>query len=171
MRILEAALADVSGGVFAGDIVFKLYDTYGFPADMTADVARARGIEIDQKGYDEALAKQRERSQAEGAFDVDLSGGLQLEFDTEFVGYDRLEETGKVLAIVRGDELVDGFGSDFQGDVLTLETIKDLLEFQVEDSLYGTGLEEIEENYGIGSVEEFRAEVVFQFISYSPLLA
>ncbi|MFW2405013.1 MAG: alanine--tRNA ligase, partial [Gammaproteobacteria bacterium] len=59
MTILEAALADVDDGVLAGDIVFKLYDTYGFPADMTADIARAREIEIDQAGYDAALARQR----------------------------------------------------------------------------------------------------------------
>ncbi|MBT8442342.1 MAG: alanine--tRNA ligase, partial [Gammaproteobacteria bacterium] len=115
MKILEAALADVSDGVLEGEIVFKLYDTYGFPADMTADIARARGIEIDQPGFDAALQKQRRRSQAEGAFDVDRSGRLQLDFATEFVGYDTLEQTGKVLAIVRGDELIDGLAEGESG--------------------------------------------------------
>ncbi|MBT8443326.1 MAG: alanine--tRNA ligase, partial [Gammaproteobacteria bacterium] len=115
MKILEGALADVSDGVLEGEIVFKLYDTYGFPADMTADIARARGIEIDQPGFDAALQKQRQRSQAGGAFDVDRSGRLQLDFATEFVGYDTLEQTGKVLAIVRGDELIDGLAEGESG--------------------------------------------------------
>ncbi|MGI9344155.1 MAG: alanine--tRNA ligase [Gammaproteobacteria bacterium] len=118
MRILEAALADVSDGVLAGDIAFKLYDTYGFPADMTADVARARGIEVDRDGYERELQKQRERSKEEGAFDFDLSGGLQLEFDTKFVGYDRLEETGKVLAIVHGEDFVDELAEGDNGAIV-----------------------------------------------------
>jgi len=118
MKILEAALAEVEGGTLAGDIVFKLYDTYGFPADMTADIARARDIEIDQAGYDTALQVQRERSQAEGGFDIDLSDGLQLDFETEFVGYDGLEATGMVVAIVRGDELVDALAEGESGAVV-----------------------------------------------------
>jgi alanyl-tRNA synthetase len=121
MKILESALGEVeSGGTLAGDIVFKLYDTYGFPADMTADIARAREIAIDAAGYERELEKQRKRSQAEGSFKVDLSGGVQLDYETEFVGYDRIEATGKVLAIVKGDELVDGL-NEGEGGAIVLD--------------------------------------------------
>jgi alanyl-tRNA synthetase len=120
MKILEAALGDVEGGTLAGDVVFKLYDTYGFPADMTADIARNRGIGIDTGGYEAELQKQRERGREKGKFDVDLTGGLQLDFATEFVGYDRLEDTGKVLAIVHGDELADEL-TEGQGGAIVLD--------------------------------------------------
>jgi len=118
MRILDAALADVEDGTLAGDVVFKLYDTYGFPADMTADIARAQDIEIDVEGYETALDAQRIRSQADGAFDVVVSDELQLEFSTEFVGYDCLEETGNVVAIVRGNELVDSLTEGESGALI-----------------------------------------------------
>jgi len=118
MRILEAALGDVNDGVLAGDIVFKLYDTYGFPPDMTADVARARGIEIDQAGYEDALAEQRKRSQAEGAFDIDLSGGLQLDFRTEFTGYEKLTDSGNVVGLVQGDTLTNSLDEGAGGAVI-----------------------------------------------------
>jgi len=118
MRILEAALGDVEGGVLTGDVVFKLYDTYGFPPDMTADVARARGIEIDQAGYEDALAEQRKRSQAEGAFDIDLSGGLQLDFVTEFTGYEKLTDSGNIVGLVQGDTLIDSMDEGAGGALI-----------------------------------------------------
>jgi len=118
MRILEAALGDVEGGVLTGDVVFKLYDTYGFPLDMTADVARARGIEIDQAGYEDALAEQRKRSQAEGAFDIDLSGGLQLDFVTEFTGYEKLTDSGNIVGLVQGDTLIDSMDEGAGGALI-----------------------------------------------------
>jgi alanyl-tRNA synthetase len=118
MRILEAALGDVKGGVLDGDVVFKLYDTYGFPPDMTADVARACGIEIDQAGYEDALAKQRKRSQAEGAFDIDLSGGLQLDFKTQFSGYEKMTDTGNIVGLVQGDTLIDSMDEGAGGALI-----------------------------------------------------
>ena len=119
MKILEGALDDIpDGGTLAGDIVFKLYDTYGFPADMTADVARARHIGIDEAGYDVELQKQRARSQAEGAFKVDLSGGLKIDVDTTFVGYEQLEASGKVMALVRDGELTESLSEGDAGAIV-----------------------------------------------------
>ncbi len=73
MALLESAIARVSGTMIDGETVFKLYDTYGFPADLTADIARERGLSIDQAGFDAAMEEQRKRSQEASKFGVDLS--------------------------------------------------------------------------------------------------
>ncbi|MFQ5635769.1 MAG: alanine--tRNA ligase [Gammaproteobacteria bacterium] len=107
MSILETALAESRGATLAGDVVFKLYDTYGFPVDLTADVARARNVAIDRDGFEAAMDEQKKRARAAQRFRVDQSGAAQLDLATEFTGYERLEDVGEVVGIVRDGDLVD----------------------------------------------------------------
>ena len=100
MQILDEALAGLAGTEIPGELVFKLYDTYGFPTDLTNDIARERGLTLDMAGYDEAMAAQRSRSQEGGSFKVDYSAVLTLDGSTEFTGYDSVVGEGTVTAIL-----------------------------------------------------------------------
>ncbi|WP_049632118.1 alanine--tRNA ligase [Cellvibrio sp. pealriver] len=107
IAVLEDALSKISGTEIPGKVVFTLYDTYGFPVDLTADIARERGLTIDQEGYEAAMAEQRARARAAGSFKVDYSAaGLDLPA-SEFLGYSSLAESGKVLALVKDGKKVD----------------------------------------------------------------
>jgi alanyl-tRNA synthetase len=86
-----------------GDVIFKLYDTYGFPVDLTNDIARERGLDLDLDGYEAAMTTQRQRSQDHAGFKVDYSQSLNVAGETEFLGYDTDAAQGEVVAI-----LVDG---------------------------------------------------------------
>ncbi len=103
MAILEEALADIEDTVIPGAVIFKLYDTYGFPVDLTNDIARERGLSLDLDGYEAAMAAQRRRSQDHAGFKVDYSQTLNVEGETEFLGYETDQAAGAVVAI-----LVDG---------------------------------------------------------------
>ncbi|GAA0698926.1 alanine--tRNA ligase [Vreelandella titanicae] len=100
MGLLNAALAELDGKVLPGETVFKLYDTYGFPFDLTADVCRERGVSLDEDGFQQALEAQRERARAASQFGADYSASIELEGETAFTGYDRLEDQAKVTALV-----------------------------------------------------------------------
>jgi len=107
IAVLDDALNKLSGTEVPGKVVFTLYDTYGFPVDLTADIARERGLTIDQDGYDVAMAEQRARARAAGSFKVDYNAaGLDLPA-SEFLGYSSLAEQGKVLALVKDGKKVD----------------------------------------------------------------
>ncbi|WP_110688976.1 alanine--tRNA ligase [Salinicola endophyticus] len=108
MGLLEAALASLDGEVLSGETVFKLYDTYGFPYDLTADVCRERGVTLDEAGFERELEAQRQRARAASQFGGDYEAALNLEGSTEFTGYDRLEDNSRVTAIVdaEGNERV-----------------------------------------------------------------
>ncbi|MBJ7556250.1 alanine--tRNA ligase [Marinomonas spartinae] len=104
MKILEEAIANLGDQtVIPGDIIFKLYDTFGFPYDLTQDVARESGLEMDVAGFDEAMEAQRTRARSASNFAMDMSGGVRLESVTNFTGYDYLEGACEVEMI-----LVDG---------------------------------------------------------------
>ncbi|WP_339934633.1 alanine--tRNA ligase [Vreelandella glaciei] len=100
MGLLNAALAELDGKVLPGETVFKLYDTYGFPFDLTADVCRERGVTLDEEGFQQALEAQRDRARAASQFGADYSASIELEGETAFTGYDRLEDQAKVTALV-----------------------------------------------------------------------
>ncbi len=104
--------------VIPGATVFKLYDTYGFPADLTADIARERGLSIDQVGFDVAMEEQRKRSQDASKFGVDLRGGASIDSRTLFQGYEGLEAQGQVVALMRAGAPVDSLGVGEQGEVI-----------------------------------------------------
>jgi alanyl-tRNA synthetase len=99
MRILEEDLATQQGSVIAGDTVFKLYDTYGFPMDLTADIARERGLSIDTAGFDAAMDAQRSRAREASQFGSDYAGDLQIEGETIFTGYDHLSGASRITAL------------------------------------------------------------------------
>ncbi|WP_431024403.1 alanine--tRNA ligase [Halomonas sp. H5] len=107
MGLLEAALSELDGEVLPGATVFKLYDTYGFPYDLTADVCRERGVSLDEAGFQRELEAQRERARAASQFGADYGAALELDGETDFTGYDRLEDEATVTAIVdtAGNEL------------------------------------------------------------------
>ncbi|MES9926394.1 MAG: alanine--tRNA ligase, partial [Candidatus Thiodiazotropha endolucinida] len=117
MKILEETIDELDGKVIPGELVFKLYDTYGFPRDLTADIARERELTIDQSGFDEAMSAQRERAQAASQFGVVANVDLGLEEETRFSGYDHLEEEGRVVALLRDGESVSALQQGESGMV------------------------------------------------------
>ncbi|MBZ5487208.1 alanine--tRNA ligase [Halomonas aquamarina] len=103
MGLLNAALEELDGKVLSGETVFKLYDTYGFPFDLTADVCRERGVTLDEEGFQRELDAQRERARAASQFGADYSANIELDGTTDFTGYERLEDQAKVVALVDGE--------------------------------------------------------------------
>ena len=122
MSLLTAALDGLKGKVLDGETVFRLYDTYGFPADLTADVARERGYTIDSAGFEVAMESQRERARAASRFGVDLRAGTQLDLQTTFCGYAALEGEAKIVALLRGGERVAELRAGEQGEVILEST-------------------------------------------------
>jgi len=119
MRILEEAIAGLAGDVIPGDTVFMLYDTYGFPVDLTADVARERGLELDIDGYEVAMARQREQARGASQFKAGAGEALHLDVASAFEGYERLDFQGTVSAILVDGEPADRAGTeDHAGIVL-----------------------------------------------------
>jgi len=116
MALLEEAIGKLKGRTIAGDTVFKLYDTYGFPLDLTADIARERGLAVDQAGFEREMEAQRERARAASKFGVDLRAPETLDAVSKFGGYDHLQGEGKLLAILKGGVEVDAAsaGDDVQ---------------------------------------------------------
>jgi alanyl-tRNA synthetase len=102
MEILDAAIAKLgTGKVIDGSTVFKLHDTYGFPTDLTADIARERGFTVDMEGYERAMDVQRKQSQAASQFGIDLSAtGVRIDGKTEFLGYETLASEAPVVALL-----------------------------------------------------------------------
>ncbi|KAA1151925.1 alanine--tRNA ligase [Pseudoalteromonas sp. FUC4] len=106
LAILEESLSDLKGDIIPGDLVFKLYDTYGFPADLTADVARERQMTIDHQSFEECMAVQRKTAQQAGKFGADYNEQLKSEKLTEFKGYDSTHHSATVVEIFAGGEAV-----------------------------------------------------------------
>ncbi|GHA98821.1 alanine--tRNA ligase [Modicisalibacter luteus] len=100
MGLLEAALSELDGDTLPGETVFKLYDTYGFPFDLTADICRERGVTLDEAGFQRELEAQRERARAASQFGADYTASVEVEGKTEFTGYDQLEGEARVTALV-----------------------------------------------------------------------
>ncbi len=118
MVVLEDALTKIKGSEIPGEIVFTLYDTYGFPLDLTNDIARERGLTVDVPGYDKAMDAQRARARAAGAFKVDYTAaGLDVP-PTEFLGYSSLAEQGKILALLKGGAVVDHLSEGDDGAIV-----------------------------------------------------
>jgi alanyl-tRNA synthetase len=106
MRILEADLQKLKGNQIPGATIFKLYDTYGFPVDLTGDIARERDLELDMAGFEAAMEEQRQRARSANAFAVDYSQSLNLEGETQFNGYSSLTDNSEVLAVLQDGEEV-----------------------------------------------------------------
>nr|WP_207923284.1 alanine--tRNA ligase [Marinomonas flavescens] len=122
MKILEDAIANLGDAkVIPGETVFKLYDTFGFPADLTNDVARENGLEIDDAGFDAAMEAQRARARSASNFTMDMSGSVQLDAVTEFTGYDQLAGQCEVDVILVDGESVNTVEAG-QSAVIVLKT-------------------------------------------------
>jgi len=118
LRILEQDLAQLKGNVVPGDVVFKLYDTYGFPMDLTADIARERELTIDEAGFEREMDAQRERARSASAFGMDYNSLVKVDTATDFVGYSTTEGQGKVIALYKDGQAVDQLGEGEQGVVV-----------------------------------------------------
>ncbi len=122
LQILDNELDALEGTVIPGDLVFKLYDTYGFPADLTADIARERQLTIDQGGFDKAMAEQRTRAQQANNFGTDYNNILKVEQHTEFVGYETLEGAATVTKLVANGAFVESLKEGDKGQVVLSQT-------------------------------------------------
>ena len=122
MEILEAAIADLDGKQLPGDVVFKLYDTYGFPVDLTADIARERGLTVDEAGFEAAMEGQRERARAASKFGVAGSDALKTDAKTEFLGYEGTEGASEIVALFKDGETVDQLADGDEGAVVLAST-------------------------------------------------
>jgi alanyl-tRNA synthetase len=122
MALLDAEAAKLESSVIPGETVFRLYDTYGFPLDLTADVARERGLTIDQAGFDAAMEAQRGRARAASKFGADLRESVKLSGRTDFSGYDALAGMGKITALIFDGAVVDSLRPGQEGQVVLDQT-------------------------------------------------
>ncbi|MCH9746210.1 MAG: alanine--tRNA ligase [Proteobacteria bacterium] len=121
MGILEDAIANLTNSEIDGETVFKLYDTYGFPVDLTADVARERELTIDMPGFEAQMTKQRDRARQAGDFKT-TQKGVDITTATEFLGYELLDNTSTVQALIKDGELVDAIEAGDQGIVVLAQS-------------------------------------------------
>ena len=123
LRHLEEALSSISGDTIPGNVIFKLYDTYGFPVDLTADIARERQLQMDMTGFEHEMDNQRQRARAASKFEVDMSvnqGGT--DYITEFNGYEKLEDTSIVSAIFKDGGQVGEINSGDEAGIILEST-------------------------------------------------
>ncbi|KAA0929523.1 alanine--tRNA ligase [Psychrobacter sp. ANT_H56B] len=120
LRLLASELEGLQDGdTLSGEAAFKLYDTYGFPVDLTADITRERGIVIDEAEFDEHMQAQRERARDAGKFDVDYSSVIQVENPTTFIGYEQLEEEGVTIdALYQDGNPADSLTEGMEGVIV-----------------------------------------------------
>ena len=122
MKILEEAIEDLEGDTIPGELVFRLYDTYGFPADLTADIARERGLHIDEVGFEREMNAQRERARAASQFGVEQQAQVEVEGATDFTGYERLEDRATVIGLFRDGRSVEELAEGESGLVVLDKT-------------------------------------------------
>jgi alanyl-tRNA synthetase len=115
MSILNQALETLEGNQVPGDLAFKLYDTFGFPVDLTNDVAREKGLTVDEAGFEQAMQKQKEMAQSASKFGADYSNIVKVDVDTEFAGYSEISGSGTVIQLVQNNQVVE---TASEGEVL-----------------------------------------------------
>jgi alanyl-tRNA synthetase len=121
LLILNETFSNMRGKTVPGDIVFKLYDTYGFPVDLTADIARERGYQLDTPGFEKAMEEQRALARSSSQFGADMSRNLDIKTASEFIGYDHLHGRSEIKHLLRDNEPVDSL-SEGEGGVVVLGT-------------------------------------------------
>ena len=122
LKILEQELAKCVDNTLSGDVIFKLYDTYGFPPDLTADILREKNIDMDMHGFEACMQQQREASKGASQFKVDYNALPEMNFSTEFLGYNTLAADAKVLGVYDADGKVDQLGADAEGIIVLDQT-------------------------------------------------
>ena len=123
MAIFQNYLAGTTNSVIPGDLIFKLYDTYGFPVDLTNDIARENGLEIDMEGYNRCMQEQIARGRSASQFSVDYSEQVNLPGKTEFIGYDQSDTNATVLGIYAENNAVDEIKEGDQVGIILDKTV------------------------------------------------
>lgn len=118
MKLLESAIADLKGDTIAGETVFKLYDTYGFPVDLTADIAREKDLKVDEAGFEACMEEQKNKARAASNFKVDYTDTLNLDGETNFTGYTNLKDSGKVIALFKDGAEVEALNAGEEGMIV-----------------------------------------------------
>ncbi|HIB9366096.1 TPA: alanine--tRNA ligase [Escherichia coli] len=122
LALLDEELAKLSGDTLDGETAFRLYDTYGFPVDLTADVCRERNIKVDEAGFEAAMEEQRRRAREASGFGVDYNAMIRVDSASEFKGYDHLELNGKVTALFVDGKAVDAINAGQEAVVVLDQT-------------------------------------------------
>jgi alanyl-tRNA synthetase len=122
LKILEQDLAELKGDVVPGDVVFKLYDTYGFPMDLTGDIARERSLTIDEAGFEREMEAQRVRARSASSFGMDYNSLVKVDVDTEFTGYTAHSGSAKIVAIYKDGQSVDVLSEGQEGVIVLDQT-------------------------------------------------
>lgn len=122
LALLDEELAKLSGDTLDGETAFRLYDTYGFPVDLTADVCRERNIKVDEAGFDAAMEEQRRRAREASGFGADYNAMIRVDSASEFKGYDHLELNGKVTALFVDGKAVDAVNAGQEAVVVLDQT-------------------------------------------------
>lgn len=129
LKLLEGEIAELTTGELSGEVAFKLFDTYGFPFDLTADIARERDLVVDQAGFDAAMARRKEESRSNNKFTAAAGAALQLDMDSRFTGYQHTHDQGIIAAIIneQGEQL-----SEMQAGMTGLKVVLDQTPFYAE---------------------------------------
>ncbi len=122
MRILESCVAKMEGSVIPGDTVFQLYDTYGFPVDLTADFAREHHLTVDHAGFEMAMSAQRDRARSASSFGADYDQDIKLDSQTDFTGYHHLEDQVSIIGLYKHGQSVNSLQDGEEGVVILDKT-------------------------------------------------
>ena len=122
MKVLEDAVESLPGNTLSGELIFRLYDTHGFPVDLTNDIARERDLELDIEGFDQAMAKQREKSRQASSFAAEGQVRFDLDRSTEFLGYTHLSASAVVVALAKNGQQVESLTAGEPGVVVLNQT-------------------------------------------------
>jgi alanyl-tRNA synthetase len=118
LGLLDEVLGELVGDVIPGETIFRLYDTFGFPVDLTGDIARERGLQLDMDGFERCMAAQRARARASSRFRSGYGDALQIEQDSEFCGYATVEDVGVITGLYRDGGRVDALAAGERGVVV-----------------------------------------------------
>lgn len=122
IKILDQGIQGMKGDVIPGETIFRLYDTYGFPVDLTADIARERKLKMDMQGFERCMDEQRRRARSAGSFKADYSEGLDVDITSNFIGYDKLKGDSIIKAILANGASVKKLKRGEEGSVVLEET-------------------------------------------------
>ncbi|WP_444438061.1 alanine--tRNA ligase [Pseudomonas sp. A6] len=122
LKILEQDLGELKGSVIPGNVVFKLYDTYGFPVDLTNDIARERSLTLDEEGFEREMEAQRERARSASAFGMDYNALVKVDGDTRFLGYQGVSGAGQIIALFKDGKAVEKLKEGEEGVVVLDQT-------------------------------------------------
>ncbi len=122
LKILEQDLAELKGTVIPGEVIFKLYDTFGFPMDLTGDIARERELTLDEAGFEREMEAQRVRARSASSFGMDYNSLVKVDSETVFLGYKATSGSAKVLALFKAGQAVDSLAAGEEGVVVLDQT-------------------------------------------------